>query len=81
MKQAQRWREAKLESTIARVEAAEKRALADLQAAGYHFHNIQGAKQHLARLRKLRRLGGAITDDVLAVALATVEKNQKRETA
>lgn len=73
MNRQQRAKRQVLERTIADMDGAERRALADLHRAGYRFQSLRKAREHLASLRTIDRLQQ--DPDALAEALT----NQTRK--
>lgn len=76
MNAQERWRQAKLETILARHTASEQRALIDLDRAGFDFRSIEEAYAQLRRNRETARF----TFRQYEIAMAAIEK-QERETA
>ena len=69
----------RLTAALERLDAAERRTLADLATAGYSFTTIESARRHQAQLKAIDRFDTDQDADALAAAFDTT--NTARRTA
>lgn len=76
MERAERTRRQRLGSALERLDAAERRTLADLRYAGYAFTTVEAARRYWSQLRAADRVLGEVSGAVLGAA---VQRTSKRE--